>query len=214
MPSYQAVLFRLSPRSTIEDLDVRFWYTEEGQRAPIEAKLREALALLRQHSPRQLRAIQRYLRGVLVTGVPAAAEYNYASRLCLLDCDAASSTEMSPTMLASTLVHEAMHARLASRGLRPRDLAERHRHENICLGAELSLASLLPEGHQLVAHIRAALAWPAEVYSHAARKARAADRMRVLGVPEWFVRLFIRFGWRQPSNEELKPTAPQSSLVE
>src|SRR5688572_25419790 len=83
--SYNGLVFRLSSRSSVDGLDVRVWFTEDGQRAVIETKIRSALEQLALYSPRHLDDVRRYLRGVLVTAVPAIAQYNHRSRLCLLD---------------------------------------------------------------------------------------------------------------------------------
>ena len=139
MPTWYGFLFRLSPGSGIDGIDVRVWLTDEAERAAGDAKIRDALSLIARHRPKQFQGIHDDLRGILVTALPAVAQYSRSSRLCLLDHEHLGLEDVSPLLLAGVLVHEATHARLHRLGFTVQTLNDVIRHEHICLSAELLL---------------------------------------------------------------------------
>lgn len=98
--------------------------------------------------------------------------------------------------IASTIIHEATHARLWRRGI---GISEelRHRFEKICIRQELSFAFRLPECSELRARLENDLMLPATTWSgeiilrHRLERWRA--ELRHAGVPGWLVKLATAF---------------------
>jgi hypothetical protein len=99
--------------------------------------------------------------------------------------------EVSGAEVASIIVHEATHARLALAGF-GYEPATRERIEGVCFRSEIAFASRLPDGQALIDAARAQLAGDPAVWTDGARRERTVDKLRQLGLPEWLVRILNR----------------------
>jgi hypothetical protein len=104
---------------------------------------------------------------------------------------------MTPELLASTIVHEATHARLWRMGFRYEEEARPH-VEAICVRRELAFSAKLPDGEQVRDSAEQALMSlrsPTFLSNAAFAKARddyEVEELRRLGVPDWGIRgLFV-----------------------
>jgi hypothetical protein len=110
--------------------------------ADVLARLDEALGLIEQYQPWRLRHLQRDLRQISVVRFPCRGAYVPAERTCITELTFLARRDITAAPVASSIVHEGMHARAHRMGVRAdRDLAH---EERICREAELSFGQSLP----------------------------------------------------------------------
>jgi hypothetical protein len=149
-------------------------------------RLDDALALIERHQPWRLRHLHRDLRYILVARYPCRGAYFPAERACMTELTFLARTDITAAPVASSIVHEGMHARMHAMGVRP---YSRHaaREERICRRAELDFGRSLPPGLGAPVIERAveslALAdqdvAPAIDWAEAARRQQAVDDGRL-----------------------------------
>lgn len=102
-----------------------------------------ALDLIAEHQPRRLRRMQQDVQQISVRRYPVCrAAFYGASRTILLDDYFVGA--FPEEQIASSIVHEAAHARIRS-GVSAQWTRDRAREERFCRKAELSFARALPE---------------------------------------------------------------------
>ncbi|HEX7020289.1 MAG TPA: hypothetical protein VF159_09780 [Gemmatimonadaceae bacterium] len=129
--------------------DVRgFRVVVQNSRADIETatvvhRLDEALGLIERHEPWRLAHLRRDLRKFLVVRYPCRGAYIPGERTCITELTFLARTDITAAPVASSIVHEGMHARVDNMGVRPesRNIA---REERICRRAELDFGQSLP----------------------------------------------------------------------
>jgi hypothetical protein len=101
--------------------------------------------------------------------------------------------------IASTIIHEATHARLDGWGI-DYDEASRYRIEAICIRRELNFLTKLPDSEHLQEEIAYALEWYATKQDYFSDRNHrelddqgAPEALRYLGAPDWFVRCAMWF---------------------
>ena len=124
--------------------------------ADVLARLGEALELIERVQPWRMAHLRRDLAGFLVTRYPCRGAYFPDSRACMTELTFLARRDITAAPVASSIIHEGMHARVHQCGVRERDLA---REERICRRAELNVGlSLPPElGAPVVERARASL---------------------------------------------------------
>jgi hypothetical protein len=135
--------------SSPEHWDVRdFSVIVDNSRPDIETavvlqRLDDALALIERYQPWRLAHLRRDLRYFLVTRYPCRGAYFPAERACMTELTFLARTDITAAPVASSIVHEGMHARMHLMGIRPysHDAA---REERICRRAELDFGRALP----------------------------------------------------------------------
>lgn len=127
--------------------------------------LAEALEQLQLFDPTRCRQTQHYMRRIMVRPV-RRSHLNVAANICMLDLGQVLAD--SPAGIASTIIHEATHARLAQAGVRYTPRLE-IRIEKICVAAELAFVRKLPEGRY-----RGKAAWIAQLSTYIAEGRTAA----------------------------------------
>ncbi|HET7024692.1 MAG TPA: hypothetical protein VFI39_05765 [Gemmatimonadales bacterium] len=155
------------------------------------ATVMAALQLLHDVDPRRFNRMKRDIRGIWLIGIAGLGEYDTKRRVCKIDPDYIMSLDRSAESIASTIVHEAMHARLAGCGFEY-TIERRHRIEQICTQAQIAFASRLPDGSAIVAQARQVLDQPASAWSDEALVDHRLRRLRELKLPEWLMRWFER----------------------
>jgi hypothetical protein len=122
------------------------------------ARLGEALELIERVQPWRMAHLRRDLAGFLVTRYPCRGAYFPDSRACMTELTFLARRDITAAPVASSIIHEGMHARAHQFGVRPesRDIAH---EERICRRAELDFGlSLPPElGAPVVERARASL---------------------------------------------------------
>jgi hypothetical protein len=116
--------------------------------ADVLARLDDALALIERHQPWRLRHLQRDVAQLLVARFPCRGAYFPAQRTCLTELTFLARRDISAATVASSILHEGIHARVASWRARGGSLAEPDmaREERLCRMAELDFGRALPPG--------------------------------------------------------------------
>lgn len=106
-------------------------------------RLDEALGLIECTQPWRFRHLQRDLRAIRVVRYPTRGAYFPADRACLTELTFLARRDITAATVASSILHEGVHARIDCCGVRPesRDMA---REERLCRRAELAFGQALP----------------------------------------------------------------------
>ena len=158
-------------------------------------RLEEALLLIKRHDGLNYSRVIRNLSRIWVNLVPSSlAHYDRALNACVFDERFIRNEATTTEDIASTIIHEATHARLESLGV-TYDEAKRPRIEAICLRRELGFARKLPDGNSFRQQIVDRLAWLAgdhDFYSDTnfqqRRQEGELETLRYLNAPSWIVR--------------------------
>ena len=152
MPSFQdrvqLWLARLAGRP-LQVLQLRgFTVVVENTRADIATadvlqRLDESLGLIERYQPWRLRHLRRDLSQLRVARFPTRGVYFPAHRACLVELTFLARRDIGPATVASTIVHEGMHARVHRIGV-AEEGRDRAREERICRRAELEFGQSLP----------------------------------------------------------------------
>jgi len=172
-------------------------------------RVEDALQLIKRHDPLNYLRVTRNLDKIWVHLIPSAeAHYERTLNACVLDERYLLKEEMTLDRIASTIVHEATHARLERWGIVYEE-ESRYRIESICLRRELNFLTKLPDSEHLKEEIARALEWCATDRDHlsdASFREREdqgqLETLRYLGAPSWVVRLamwLIRRRWARAS---------------
>ena len=146
-------------------------------------RLDAALALIERYQPWRFRHIRRDVAELLVVRWPCRGAYLPDRRAILTELSfLARAAEFTPAQVASSILHEGVHARVHRMGVRPVD-ANRAREERLCRRAELAFGRALPPelGAPVVERAEATLAYddaavaPVVDWAEAHQKMRAAD---------------------------------------
>ncbi len=159
-------------------------------------RLDEALALIERHQPWRLRHLRRDLRHIRVVRFPCRGAYIPGDRVCVTELTFLARRDISAAPVASSIIHEGMHARVDRMGVRAehRDPA---REERLCRRAELAFGESLPPalGLPVIERARASLALadqdvaPAIDWRLAQARQDAVDRASLGGGPPGGARL-------------------------
>jgi hypothetical protein len=125
-------------------------------------RLDESLALVEQHQPWRLAHLRRDLRQIRVMRFPCRGAFFAEHRACMVELTFLARRDIGPATVASTIIHEGMHARVHSMGVRQQ--RDRAHEERICRRAELEFGLALPLdiGAPVVERARASLEMPDE----------------------------------------------------
>lgn len=144
----------VSPRTIVEGIEL-VALADVGREIELQTvrQIAAALRLIKSTDPVRWSRVRRDLKRILVTEVGGPL-YVHPVRAALLRAGYVHSASVA--YLALTLVHEATHARLWSRGIRYA-AADRERIERICVRAEVAFAERQEQHAQLVQSARAKL---------------------------------------------------------
>jgi hypothetical protein len=174
----------------IDGIWIGSWRTPEDL-----TRVERALLLVKQHSPLHYSRIINDLERVWIFLLShGRAEYNHSLKACVLDERYVADSAASVEQIASTIVHEATHARLERLGIRYKEEL-RARIEAICFRRELAFAVRLPDCSQLQEDRAQDLNWY-QANPDYFRDAQFSERhtkgeietLRHIGVPDWLIR--------------------------
>jgi len=160
------------------------------------ARLDAALELIERHQPSHFRRMRRDFSRIQVRRFPCRGAYFPDTRICLVELTFVVNREFTPTQVAATILHEAMHARLDNAGVKY-DPAGAAKHERFCRRAEVEFGMLAPDGAPVVERALASLASaddevaPVIDWELAGRRVDAAD-LSALSAPDWMKRAIAR----------------------
>lgn len=190
--------------STNRDID-RLWVgTMESKPHPALRRVEEALQLIKRHDLLSYSRVTRGLDRIWVHVIPSGrAHYDPSLNACVIDERYALPETTSIAMLASTIVHEATHARLHSWGVAYVE-EKRARIEEICLQRELKFLARLPDSKPLQEEVVSITDWVAkdrDYLSDASFRERnekgEIETLRYLKTPDWFVRFYVWLAGRR-----------------
>src|SRR6476659_1744685 len=106
-------------------------------------RLDEALALIERHQPWRYAHLRRDVDAFWVVRYPCRGAFFPDTRTCMTELTFLARTDITAAPVASSIIHEGMHARVHAMGVHPasRDPA---REERICRQAELDFGHALP----------------------------------------------------------------------
>jgi hypothetical protein len=116
---------------------------EDIATSDVLARLHDSLELIDQHQPWRLRHLERDLKQFLVARFPCRGAYFPEERTCMTELTFLARRDISPATVASSIVHEGMHARVDRMGV-SREMRDRAREERLCRRAELDFGRALP----------------------------------------------------------------------
>jgi hypothetical protein len=179
---------------THRDVDGLWVGTYEPDPEAVLRRIEDALGLIKAHDRLRYDRLRRDLERVWVrTLFGNLAEFNESLGACELDVRFVLAATSSPAVIASTIVHEATHARLLRRRIGYEE-KQRARVEAVCFRAELAFAKKLPDGADAIEHAERMLDLSGgnEQWSNATFDERyaegAIDVARYVGVPIWIAR--------------------------
>jgi hypothetical protein len=177
-----------APRQKCLGIDVVDLTNEEEDPAPYFAKVTSALEIIARYQPKRLDRIRRDLRYILIFKQPGATYWDDL-RACALSAQSVASRDTE--VIALSIVHEATHARIHSRGI-PYDPAHQARVERVCVNEEVSLVRLLANGSERAAQLLARLDTP---WWTAEQMRERGIRRLEMNAPPWLVKLIM---WLHP----------------
>jgi hypothetical protein len=148
--------------------------------AQVVQRLTQALDLIATYAPRRFRRMHRDLAGLVVRRFPCRGAFFPEQRECLVELTFTVNPRHMLAEIASSIVHEATHARIAGM-CGPLPKRDRAREERLCREAELEFGLALPDGSGVVERARWALALsdqdvaPAVDWGEGARRVAARD---------------------------------------
>lgn len=187
----------LPEQRTIRDLVVTLINTRPDiDSEDVFARLDMALGLIEQYQPWHFRRMHRDFSRIQVRRFPCRGAYFPETRICLVELTFVVNREFTPTQVAATILHEAMHARLDNAGVKY-DPAAAARHERFCRRAEVEFGMVAPDGAPVVERALASLASaddevaPVIDWELAGRRVAEAD-LEALSAPDWMKRAIAR----------------------
>jgi hypothetical protein len=149
--------------------------------ADVLARLDEALGLIERYSPHHFRHMRRDFSRILVLRYACRGAYFPDEHACMVELTFAVNRDFTPTQIAATILHEAMHARLHRLGF-SLDMGDRARQERFCRRAEIEFGRVAPGGGPVIERALETLQFedsdvaPAIDERLAARRIAEADR--------------------------------------
>lgn len=150
------------------------------------ARLDEALSLIARYAPARLRHLQRDVRGIRVMRFPTRGAYFPDERIILTELTFLARRDISASPVASSILHESVHARVHAFRLRvggqssaPDAMA---REERLCRRAELAFGRALPAelGAPVIERAMATLTMADADVAPVVNWALAAERQRAV----------------------------------
>ena len=155
-------------------------------------RLDTALGLIERYQPNTFAQMSRDFSRIHVVRYPCRAAFFPDSRSCLVELTFTVNPEFSEAQVASSIVHEGMHARVHAMG--ESDPAQRPDEERLCRQAELEFGMAIPNGEAIVQRALESLAlgdadvaplidWQQAQRAVAGADARATPHDRNTGTP-------------------------------
>lgn len=178
-------LLRLYPRRWASRVPIVFTDLVAPRDTCVE-QLSAAIALIEKYDPRWGRWMLKHVRHIIVW----PGHYTSADRLGGFQVSSAFLSEASRPLLASVLVHETVHVRIAKHGI-PFEAQHRERIERICVRQQADfLRRISPEGAELAGYFEAALSlewWTDEAHR------KDIDRLvEEASLPSWMASVLAR----------------------
>lgn len=165
-------------------------------------RLESAFDLIERYQPIKYRRLMKDFAGFVIRRYPTRGAY-FPDGRCLVELTFIGNERFSDEEIASTIVHEAVHARLHQTGCQYHE-GVRARHERLCRRAELALARAVPNGDIIAARAAAVLdasdddVAPDIDWKEAWHQVAIAD-FRGMSAPAWLKKIMARRRGIDPS---------------
>jgi hypothetical protein len=190
---FNRFLFSVSRKHLRKDIQVAMLFSTKNENHRIAfSKIDEALNLISQFDPIRYRQIRRDVIKIWVSATPPYyAEWLGELQTCIIDREYIGRADVSSAEVATTIVHEATHARLDRAKIKyTQDV--RNRVERICVSSEIAFAKRLPNGEQLIKNAEARLQIPETFWTNAEFQQRNLDALGELAKNNFVVRFLYR----------------------
>ena len=149
-------------------------------------KIDQALNLISKFDSRSYFRIQRDIEKMWVsaTGPDYAAEWIDELKMCIFNRDHICRADISANEVASTIIHEATHARL-NRFKIGYEEEKRIRIEKICFKSQIAFAKRLPNGEQLIKNAELNLKLPETFWTNSEFQQRNLKALAEIGKKFW-----------------------------
>lgn len=145
-------------------------------------RLDDALVLIEEYQPWRLAHLRRDLSHFIVARFPCRGAFFPEQRACMTELTFLARTDITPAPVASSILHEGMHARVHAMGVDP-VTRDRAREERLCRRVELEFGLALPPllGAPVIERAAGSLALddegvaPTIDWAEAQRRQRAVD---------------------------------------
>src|SRR6478672_9059143 len=106
-------------------------------------RLDEALALIERHQPWRFAHLRRDVERFWIVRYPCRGAFFPQTRTCMTELTFLARTDITAAPVASSIVHEGIHARVHAMGVRA-ETRDSAREERLCRRAELEFGQALP----------------------------------------------------------------------
>jgi hypothetical protein len=183
----ERLMLRFGRRFSLDGILVVILLQDRERTELLMAKAKAALKLLQNHTPKYYARVQTFIPNILFFGAHAyTAVYTSDLKLCDISRDYALAEKTTAAALAITLVHEATHGYLASKGVAYQE-QRRGRIERICVQAEIAVAHRLPGSGDVLSEATSRLSYGAEFWNDEAFFERDLEELKSFGGPRWLV---------------------------
>lgn len=185
-----SLLLRLSKSIEVDSVWIGAFCDEDQHDAL--SRVESALALIKAHDVQRYRRITESFDKIWVSYLfGSVGQYDPELKRCLLEPKHVLSSPIE--FVASTIVHEAVHARLLKLGI-PYTYENRYRVEQACIRQERAFAKRLSGAEDLRRRIDEKLLLEPQVWSKEASSARfrAAFVQSRAGLPKWLLKRLIK----------------------
>lgn len=167
---------------TINGIDIALTNTRpEIADEDVFRRMGEVLSMVERYAPARMRRLRRDLAGIDVKRFACRAAFFSESRRAMLELTFMVNPSFGVAEIASSLLHEGVHARVHAMGVlrTPEALAK---EERLCRRTELWWGQTVPDGAPVVERALASLALPDQAvapnidWAEAARRVSQADR--------------------------------------
>ena len=135
-------------RHEVRGMDVVVENTSDDIATPdVLQRLDDALALIGQYQPSRMRHLRRDVAQILVVRYPCRGAFIPAHRTCITELTFLARRDISAAVVASSILHEGVHARVHAMRQHFRSGTAGHsmaREERLCRKAELAFGRALP----------------------------------------------------------------------
>ena len=172
-------------------------------------RVEAALLLIKLYDRPRYNRLVRDLARVDIQVQEYSACYVHSIKACSLDTRYVLAEDTSLEEIASSIVHEATHARLSRRGIGYHEKL-RARVETACVRRQIAFARRLPEGERVRENAEYALQWCSDSRNltdeafDERRMQGAAEALRSLGCPNWLMRVILAVPAPRRSSRRLR----------
>ena len=191
----------LGSSDLVHGIPVRIYAVETAGHNDLRGLLATGLDYLAKYGPRQYKQLRHRIRRMSICRLPHLhGHFEESGPTIVIAEDFLKRSAHRPVEVASTLVHEATHARLHRLGIRYTDRTY-VRVEQACTQEELRFLSQVPEADaaDLLQEVRSRFESAATLWSRDVDLARTSEALAIVDAPMW-LRWFYRWlGSRRPA---------------